>query len=555
VTAPVLVGATRAVDVEATAVPPPPAGAAGVTGAKAATGAAGAALAPTIAAAIALVAAVTGWRGTDLPAQLYRVTMFHREGFALWDAQWFGGHWALAYSVLYPPVAATLGVTLTAVLSAAGAALAFDRLLTGRFGRQARAGAVLFAVGTAQQLAIGQLAFLMGEAFALGACWAGARRKWPLAGALALGAAMASPLAGAFLALAGVAFVVAAPPGARARSSAVLVGALAPLAVVAVMFSDPGPFPFSFVDFTFDVVVAVVMLVVAPKGLRLVAALYVAMTVACFAVHNPVGGNVGRLAECVALPYGVCVLWPRRHAVFTVLAVPMALAVWAPAWGSMTGRPAASASSHRAYYAPLLAVVTGWAGRVEVVPTRYHWEAAYVAPVVPLARGWERQIDIARDPLFYNGRLDAARYHDWLVERGVQLVALPDAPLDIAGRAEARLLETGVPGLAPVWADAHWQVFAVSGSPGIVSGPARLVRMAAARIELDVASPGPVMVRVAGGAHWRVTNGAACAAAIPDGVVLEAERPGPVELTIGPGTARCQVRNAATSSATSSARS
>ena len=36
------------------------------------------------------------------PAQLYRVASFRAHGFAIWDSQWFGGHWTLSYSVLYP---------------------------------------------------------------------------------------------------------------------------------------------------------------------------------------------------------------------------------------------------------------------------------------------------------------------------------------------------------------------------------------------------------------------------------------------------------------------
>ena len=99
---------------------------------------AGALIAPGLAAAAALVGAVAAWRGTDLPAQLYRVTMFKRVGMAVWDPQWFGGHWAPSYSVLYPPVAAVLGVTLTSVLCAAVAALAFERLASPRFGAPSR---------------------------------------------------------------------------------------------------------------------------------------------------------------------------------------------------------------------------------------------------------------------------------------------------------------------------------------------------------------------------------------------------------------------------------
>ncbi len=491
---------------------------------------AGRAAAPALAAAVAVVGTVAGWRGTDLPAQLYRVTMFRHLGLTLWDPQWFGGHWAPSYSVLYPAVAATIGVALTSVLCAASAALAFDRLAVARFGAGARAGSVLFALGTAQQLAIGQLAFLMGEAFALGACWAVARRRWPLAGVLAVGAVLASPLAGAFLALAGVALLVAAAPRDRARTGVVVVGALVPLGALAVMFADPGPFPFSFVDFCFDLSVAVVLWLLAPKGDRLLrtgAALYVAAVIACFAVHNPVGGNVGRLAEVVALPLGACVLWPRRRWLLGVLAVPMLLAVWAPAWGALSGRTAALASSHRAYYAPLTAFLTAHddpLGRVEVVPTRYHWEAAYVAPAVPLARGWERQLDIARNPIFYGGPLDATSYRAWLLARGARFVALPDAPLDMAGTAEARLVAAGVPGLTEVWADAHWRVFAVDGAPGIVSGPARLVSARGGRMVLDVTAPGPVLVRVAGGTHW------GCVTPVADGVVVQAPRPGRIVL-------------------------
>ena len=325
-----------------------------------------------------------------------------------------------------------------------------------------------------------------------------------------------------------------------------LAGALVPIAVVGVMFSDPGPFPFSFVDFAFDVGVAVVLWVLAPKRLRLGAGLYVAAVVACFVVRNPVGGNVGRLAECLAIPLAACVVWPRPRAVralVAVLAVPMALAVWAPAWAALTGRVARMPSAHRSYYAPLVGSLTaapGPIGRVEVVPTQYHWEAAYVAPAVPLARGWERQLDMARDPLFYRARLDAPAYRAWLLARGVRFVALSDAPLDMAGRGEARLVESGVPGLSPVWGDGHWRVFAVDGAPGIVSGPARLVSMSGSRAVLDVAAPGTVVVRVAGGAHWRVTAGAACAAASPDVVVVEAAAAGRVELDMGLGTARCQ---------------
>src|SRR4051794_35479925 len=53
-----------------------------------------------VAATLALVASLLGWRGSDLPAQTFRAELFKRDGFVLWNSQWFGGHALLAYSVL-----------------------------------------------------------------------------------------------------------------------------------------------------------------------------------------------------------------------------------------------------------------------------------------------------------------------------------------------------------------------------------------------------------------------------------------------------------------------
>ncbi len=54
--------------------------------------------------------------------------------------------------------------------------------------------------------------FSLGEALALGACWAAARRRWPLAVVLGLLATLSSPLAGAFLGLGLAAWLLAEWP-------------------------------------------------------------------------------------------------------------------------------------------------------------------------------------------------------------------------------------------------------------------------------------------------------------------------------------------------------
>jgi hypothetical protein len=133
-------------------------------------------------------------------------------------------------------------------------------------------------------------------------------------------------------------------------------------------------------------------------------------------------------------------------------------------------------STRSTFFGPLdralrRAAAGGPAGRVEVVPTRSHWEAVYVASAMPLARGWERQVDTKDNPLFYQApaRLNPVTYRGWLVDNEVRFVALTDAPLDFAGVAEARMVAAGVPGLQPVWRSPDWRLYRVAGSSGIVA--------------------------------------------------------------------------------------
>ena len=69
----------------------------------------GAAYAGGVAGILALIAVAAGWRGSDLPAQLFRVELLRRNGFVLWDSQWFAGHSTLNYSVLSPVLGALTG--------------------------------------------------------------------------------------------------------------------------------------------------------------------------------------------------------------------------------------------------------------------------------------------------------------------------------------------------------------------------------------------------------------------------------------------------------------
>jgi len=149
--------------------------------------------------------------------------------------------------------------------------------------------------------------------------------------------------------------------------------------------------------------------------------------------------------------------------------------------------------------------------RVEIPFTQNHWEAARVAPAIPLARGWERQLDRRYGSLFYDGRLTATRYRAWLDEHAVAYVALPDAALDYAARAEARLVTRGLPYLRPVWHDEHWRVFAVRHPAPLVRGRARgPIALTDDGFVLTARRAGAAVVRVRHSRWWRVTAGRAC---------------------------------------------
>jgi hypothetical protein len=180
------------------------------------------------------------------------------------------------------------------------------------------------------------------------------------------------------------------------------------------------------------------------------------------------GGNVARLGPELAPALLVGVLWQRRRLALCVIAP--ALVYWQlnTPLGDLS-LVSGQASAEPSYYGPLLAELErlrhGAGTIVEVPLTATHAEAAYLAghDGVELARGWERQLDTRYAPLFYRPALTAGAYRRWLVENRVRYVALPDARLDYAGRAEGALVARGVPYLREVWRSAHWRLFAVIG--------------------------------------------------------------------------------------------
>jgi hypothetical protein len=501
-------------------------------------------LAVSVAGSLSLLAVLCGWRGGDLAAQVFRVDLFRDHGFVVWNNLWFGGHATLDYSVLTPVLGAVMGPLALGVVTSVVSAFWVDRLLHSHFGSSAAAGVLFFATSTVTNLAVGRVAFFLGVMFGLGTLVGLQRRRPWAATASALMCSLASPVTGVFLVIATVAW------GSRSRArwsmtAGVLAAAVIPLAFVAVLFPTGGVFPFEGKLLAETLLTCLAVVVLLPRNqavLRRATMLYALACVADFVVANPLGGNITRLAQYGAGPILACALWPARRRLLVVVAVPLLVWQWYPAFDgiALAGRdPSTSAG----YYAPLLAFLRSQPGgpsRIEIPVTDHHWESAYVGDSQSLARGWERQLDMSFNPIFYDGTLNATSYQQWLSNLGVRYVALASAPLDSSAVAEAQLLDGGLPYLSPVWQSNDWRVWRYDASPGLISGPATLVQIAPASFTVDLSSPGDVVVRVRASTHWAVPD-PGCVTADPNGWTMLRNLPvGSTQVTQALGGDQCR---------------
>jgi hypothetical protein len=481
----------------------------------------------------------------DHAGQAYRAGLVRDGGLGLWDNGWFAGHHTPAYSLLSPALGALIGVRLAGALAAVTAAGLFGLLAERHWGAAAgRVAAVWFAIGALASLVSGRLAFLLGAAIGLGALLALQRAHPPLACALAVATALASPVAGLFLALAGLARGIAsgrrgakASAGRGPRTSissatsgrawpfAVVIAAAAPTAVLALLFPEGGTEPFvasAFWPALLAIALVAFALPAPERTLRIGAAVYGLSCIAAFAFATPLGGNATRLGALVAGPVlagALGAVRPRPRILLAALALPLAYWQLYPAVRDVV-RASGDPSTAAAYHAPLVRFLQRRPGsfRVEIPFTENHWEAAYVAPHIPLARGWERQLDRRYDALFYDGTLSPATYRAWLDEHAVAYVAVPDVPLDESSREEAKLIASGLAYLRSVWRSAHWRVFAVRHPGRLVAGAAKTIALAADGFTLRARRRGGALVRIHYTRWWAVTGGHACVERGPDGM-------------------------------------
>jgi len=468
----------------------------------------------------------------DLAAASYRSDLFSRVGFTLWDNSWYGGHHLPAYSLLAPALGALIGPRLLVALAVVAQAVFFERFLIRETpGTSARVASWWFAFGAGFALLSSRVPYDLGLAIGLAAVLL-ARPHPRLALVLCPLSSLASPVAGAFLGLALVAWAIEGSHRRLALSMAL--AALIPIGLLALLFPEGGTQPFVLSAFWAPLGAVVLLAVMAGREqplLRTGAALYAVLLIAAFVVPSAVGGNAARLGALLGGPVAALVLLRRerghlaRGRLWLLVALAPFLVFWqirAPLadFRAVQDQPSVKAS----FYAPLLAELrrlhVGYGGRsarIEIVPTGAHWEARWVAPHVMLARGWERQLDRERNALFYEGDgPNAAELHAWLLEQGVSLVALPDATLDYSGRAEARLLRRRPPAyLREIWRSPPWRLYAVTDPSPLLSRPGILRSVSTDRAELVLPRPGVYLLRLHFSPYWQLLAGRGCVERAP----------------------------------------
>jgi len=486
----------------------------------------------------------------DLAAQVFRAELFSRTGLAIWNGSWYGGHYTLTYSVLFPPLGALLGLQIVGGLSVVGSAYLFDRLVRDRWGAEARWATLWFAAGVVTLLADGQLAFALGVALGLLSL-----RRLQLGrngqGALAAAAcALASPVAAVFLA--GV--VLAAAWQGRGRPvsrPALLVGALALGLTLApnIAFPEPGQFPFvwsSYIAIPFWCAGALILtqgVAREERQFRQVVLGYFVVSTLVWLIPNALGGNAVRLGALFGGPVLAAVLLSRRPApavpkwfFWAVLAITMVGSLYWQLTASVTQivRSVGDPSTTEAYFQPpaeWLREHDAQSMRIEVPPTANHWEAAYLAPKFDLARGWLRQLDTTRDDVFYaDDALNHRSYAAWLRDNAISFVALPDAPLDYSSEIEEKLIRSAPDYLTLRHATEHWRIYEVENPKPLVAplgkGRAETLWVGRQGFALDVERAGRFLVRVNSTPYWSIERGSACILRRGGWTVARAAHPG-----------------------------
>jgi hypothetical protein len=500
-----------------------------------------------VAAVLVAVVGLTGVRGADYPAHEFRAEFWRRAAGSTWNFAWYGGHAVAPYGLLSPPVVSLLGTFLTVAVSTVVATWAFTTIARAGFtDRIAGIAGYVFALTASVDVVVGRVAFGLGLAIGLSTLVAWRRGAPGWAGLGAVATALASPVAGAFLALGASSVGLSALRRSVDRTTrhdrmvsacAIVACATVPIAVTSLTFGGEGRFPFraGHLAVTLTAIVLVGRFVPTIE-VRVGCALAAASAVGLFVLPNAMGGNFVRLAQIVGVPLLVAGLASTRKGKrsLSALVATGAVVVWSVSPGVVAAATwHGDRSVDREFHTPLAEEVArrnreGAPGRVEVPFTVNHWEAAWVAGQVPFARGWERQLDLVRNPELYDPDLDATTYRRWLDRNAVRWIAIPNAPIDRGGQPEVAVVLAAEREAATwtrrVWSDANWTLYEVVDARPIVEG-AELVRFDSAELVVRVDGPAEVELRIVHSPTLTVWP-AGCLASDGDGGV-RATLPGP----------------------------
>ena len=262
----------------------------------------------------AAVLLTVGPPGIDTPAHLFMTWVFRHAGFQLWNNYWYDGRYDfVGYSLLFYPLAAAVGVWVSAVAASAVLASSVAAVARREWGPAANAPSLMLAVtATATCCVSGVFPFLAGTAAAAVALACAQRRRRIGFGVATLVSLGFSPLAFGLLAVVLASYVVGGrhPLGVARRNKAAVAALVATAAACIVLqraFPSGNWYPYHLSDLLVVALFSGAGLYLTAstpraRGLQMVFVAYMLLNLATFTVPDPVGSNTTRLFTIANMP-------------------------------------------------------------------------------------------------------------------------------------------------------------------------------------------------------------------------------------------------------------
>ena len=488
----------------------------------------------------------SGSGAATIPAQDYRAFMFGAHGFLIWDVNWYGGHAALGYSVLFPAVGWMLGTVPATALACVSSTALFGRVVGRANNWPAVISRLWFAVFVVGDLIVGRAPFACGVTAALAAILAvraGARSGRLLAAVIA---SLFSPLVAAFLlahrgGLGGLHRLASDLAVRRCRCR--LVGDLGggrrrhlPVSVDGVRW--PGRNRGHRLDRG-----AAARACSAPNAVALRPQLHRAVRRAESGgwQHRPPGRHRDRSRRRIRVAAGT----PARRAIGA--RVPLLIFQLLPIIAAV-GSAANDPSTNKRYYQGVLQYLVANQQPLSRVEVPFTQE--------PLGSDLHRR-DRCRllaggigRPTSLTTACCMRRCRSRTIERGSTRTRCGSSrcrlrPSTRVALPEKELLKRPPSWLHIVYTDDHWRVWEVAGAMPLATGAARMTTLTPDSFTLYSTTPGATFVRLRWSPYWYVNTGNACVAQARGGwTTVLSFAPGDIKVTERPlpGETTCTLR-------------